>query len=399
MNSSILNSDVQEFITNNLNTELSKIILKGTHFNGVSTKEIIEQIEAKQKAKQKLPTWFSSQNIIYPNKLNIEQTSSEITAHYKSKLIKGDSIVDITGGFGVDCFYFSKYFKYVEHCEINKKLSKIVSHNYTQLQRKNIKTITANGIEYINSRNTDYDWIYIDPSRRHDSKGKVFFLKDCLPNIPVHIENLFKFTKNIIIKTSPLLDLTIGIRELQYVKEIHIIAVKNEVKELIWILEKGFKHDISIKTVNIHKLYTNHFNFKLNEESKSNSTLSLPLNYLYEPNAAILKSGAFNTITNQFSIHKLHRHTHLYTSEQQITFPGRTFKVISVIDYNKKAIKSLHLKHANITTRNFPESVQQLRKKFNIGDGGDTYIFFTTNHMGNKQVLVCKKLQPLALKK
>ena len=393
MNSNILNKDVQEFITNNLDTELSKLILKGTTFNAVSTKEIIEQIEAKKKSKTKLPTWFSCQNIYYPNKLNIEQTSSEISANYKSKLITGDSIIDITGGFGVDCFYFSKHFKSVTHCEVNKKLSQLVRHNYDQLECNHIKTITANGLEHIDSKKDYYDWIYIDPSRRHDSKGKVFFLKDCLPNIPLHLKNLFKYTKNIAIKTSPLLDFTIGIHELQCVKEIHVIAIKNEVKELIWILEADYKKGITVKTVNLNKHGENCFNFSLDEEAKSSSALSEPLDYLYEPNAAILKSGAFNTITTQFSIYKLHQHSHLYTSKKQIEFPGRSFVITHVIDYNKKAIKSLNLKQANITTRNFPETVKHIRKKFSIGDGGNTYLFFTTNHLNAKQVIICKKLE------
>ncbi len=395
MNSNILNKDVQEFIANNLNTELSKLILKGTAFNAVSTKEVIEQIEAKKKSKTKLPTWYTSQNIYYPNKLNIEQTSSEIAANYKSKLITGNSIIDITGGFGVDCFYFSKHFKSVSHCEINKKLSQIVRHNYNQLDCNHITTIATNGLEYIDSKKDCYDWIYIDPSRRHDSKGKVFFLKDCLPNIPLHLKTLFKYTKNIAIKTSPLLDFTVGIQELQCVKEIHVIAIKNEVKELIWILEADFKKKIAIKTVNLNTYGEDYFNFNLDEEAKSCSPLSEPLNYLHEPNAAILKSGAFHSITKQFNIYKLHQHSHLYTSIKPIQFPGRSFVITSVIDYNKRAIKSLNLKHANITTRNFPETVNRIRTKYSIGDGGDIYLFFTTNHLDAKQVIICKKAERL----
>ena len=190
MNSEILNTEIQAFIDQNLNKDMSKILLKGTSFSNVTTTEIVEQIEAKLKCKKKLPTWFSSEKIYYPNKLNIEQTSSEITANYKSNLIEGHSIIDLTGGFGVDCFYFSKRFETVTHCEINESLSNIVNHNYKKLQVDSIETLPTNGIDYLKENNTNFDWIYIDPSRRHDSKGKVFVLNDCLPNVPLHLDLL-----------------------------------------------------------------------------------------------------------------------------------------------------------------------------------------------------------------
>ncbi|TXE20405.1 class I SAM-dependent methyltransferase [Psychroserpens burtonensis] len=392
MNTDILNSEIQKFISNNINTEVSSILLKGTHFSKVTTKEIIEQIEAKVKCKKKLPTWFSSEKIYYPNKLNIEQTSSEITAEYKSKLFTGKSILDITGGFGVDCLYFSRHFKEVTYCDIDEELSAIVAYNYTQLQVKNIKTVNSSGIDYLLSKKDKYDWVYIDPSRRHKSKGKVFFLKECLPNVPLHLETLFKRTNNIAIKTSPLLDLSIGISELKHVKDIHIIAVKNEVKELIWILENDFKGEITVKTANIVNNSVEVFNFKLMNEATHHAILSHPLHFLYEPNAAILKSGAFNSVSKQLKISKIHQHSHLYTSNEHLIFPGRSFTIESIVDYSKKNIKSLKISQANITTRNFPETVQNLRKKYSIKDGGHTYLFFTTNLLGVKLVIICNKL-------
>lgn len=391
MNTEILNIEIQKFISDNLKTDISKILLKGTNFKNTDTKEIIEQIEAKNKCRKKLPTWFSSEKIYYPNKLNIEQTSSEVTASYKSQLFFGHSIIDITGGFGVDCFYFSKHFESITHCEINLELSTIVRYNYEQLHVKSIKTINSNGIDYIVSTKNNYDWIYIDPSRRHEIKGKVFFLKDCLPNIPLQIYNLFKYANNIAVKTSPLLDLSIGINELKQVKDIHIIAVKNEVRELLWILEKEYKGEITVKTANIIDSNTEVFSFSLKDESTSNVNYSNPTKYLYEPNAAILKSGAFNSISEQLSISKLHQHSHLYTSNELLEFPGRSFEILTIIDYNKKNLKSLSISQANITIRNFPETVIQIRKKHRIKDGGNTYMFFTTNYLNKKIVIVCSK--------
>lgn len=392
MNKLILNIDIQEFVNNNLNSNTASLLLKGVHFNSVDSKDIIEQIEAKKRSQKKLPTWFNTKNIFYPNKLNIEQTSSETTAEYKSSLISGNSIIDLTGGFGVDCYYFSKQFKTIEHCEIDQNLSKIVKHNYKQLDINNIKTVNTDGLVYLKDSNKIFDWVYIDPSRRHDSKGKVFFLKDCLPNVPEHLELLFQNTKNILIKTSPLLDLSVGISELKHVKTIHIVAVNNEVKELLWVLNKDSESGINIKTINLKKENNEVFNFSLENEKQSQPNYSKPLTYLYEPNSAILKSGAFNSISKKLDVFKLHQHSHLYTNNSIIEFPGRCFKINNVVPYNKKELKKLCIKKANITTRNFPETVQQIRDKFSIKDGGDTYVFFTTNRLNEKIVLIAQKI-------
>ena len=391
MNKAILNTDIQNFIKLNANSIISDLLLKGTSFPDVDTKTIIEQIEAKKRSEIKLSTWFNTKNIYYPNKLNIEQSSSEITAKYKSELLEGNSIMDLTGGFGVDCFYFSKLFKTVTHCEIDEKLSEIVKHNFNQLKVDNIKTIKTDGIAYLKNSTQTYDWIYIDPSRRHDSKGKVFFLNDCLPNVPEHLDVLFKHSKNIMIKTSPLLDLSVGIRELKHVKTIHVVAVNNEVKELLWVLEDGFSDAISIETVNIKKDTNDFFKFNLEAEKQTEPNFSLPLTYLYQPNAAILKAGAFNEISKQLVLNKLHKHSHLYTSKELIDFPGRVFKIEDIVPYNKKALKNLAITKANVTIRNFPETVQQIRKKFNIKDGGSDYLFFTTDLNNQKIILITNK--------
>lgn len=392
MNKHILNNDIQYFINNNLFSDVNSILLKQTSFENVSTKELVEQIESKNKCKTKLPTWFNQANIYYPNKLNIEQTSSEITAEFKSKLLTGNRIIDLTGGFGVDCFYFSKHFKEVIHCELNESLSEIVQHNFEIFNLKNIQCFPTDGLEYLNSQSMQFDWIYIDPSRRHDSKGKVFMLSDCSPNVPENLELLWKHSKNILVKTSPLLDISIGLKELQHVKTIHIVAVNNEVKELLWILEHNYSEALEIETINIKSESSEKFKFNLENETIVEAIYSEPLTYLYEPNAAVMKSGGFNSIAKQFKIHKLHKHSHLYTSDLLIGFPGRAFKIKTIIPYNKKALKALNIHKANITTRNFPDSVETIRKKSNIKDGGNDYLFFTTNLRNEKLCLVCKKV-------
>ena len=391
MNTAILQPKVQHFIVDHLKSDITKLILKGSPFDDISIQELANQIIAKQKSEQKLKTWFSTENIYYPPKISIEQTSSEITANYKSTLLIGASIIDITGGFGVDCFFFSRQFKDVIHCEINEDLPTIVKHNYQQLNIKNIETVSGNGIEFLKNSNTTFDCIYIDPSRRNDTKGKVFLLKDCLPNVPENIDFLFTKTTQILLKNSPILDISSAISELKFVKEIHVVAIKNEVKEVLFLLEKNYESDIQIKTINIQKEDTQRFNFKLKEAVTS--IYSEPLSYLYEPNAAILKSGGFHQISKQLNLFKLHQHSHLYTSEQLIDFPGRSFKIRNVINYDKKRLKKLLTeKKANITTRNFPKTVAQIRKETGIKDGGTSYIFFTTDNKNELKSIICSKI-------
>ena len=392
MNKNILNTGVQDFISENLNTDMMSVLLKKPLFTGVTQKELVEQLEAKKKCQDKLPTWFKTPKIYYPNKLNIEQTSSEITAQYKANLIDGNSLIDLTGGYGVDDYFFSQKFSEIYHCELDENLSKIADYNYEILGVKNIKCIAENGLDFLHKTKHIFDWIYIDPSRRNDSKEKVFFLSDCLPNVPENLDLLFYKSCNILIKTSPLLDFTIGINELKFVKEIHVVAVQNDVKELLWILEKGYLGNCNIKTINSTKTETEVFNFSLSEEKEMISELSEPLSYLYEPNSAILKSGAFKIVGNKFKLKKLHEHSHLYTAKELIDFPGRSFKIEQVLPYQKKEIQKLGLTKANITTRNFPDSVANIRKKHKIKDGGDSYLFFTKNAEDKYVVLICSKV-------
>ena len=390
MNLNILQAPVQKFISANLKSDITKLILKGSPFKAISIQELATQIVAKKKSEHKLNSWFQTENIYYPEKINIEQTSSETTANYKSKLVKGASIIDITGGFGVECFYFYKHFKTVIHFEIHAALATIASHNYKQLNTKNITTFSGDGIDFLKNTKDNFDCIYIDPSRRDDTKGKVFLLKDCVPNVPENIDLLFSKTNQILLKTSPILDITSAIQELKFVKEVHVVALNNEVKELLFLLEKGYADPIQIKTVNMGKKETQTFHFNYKKETYSG--YSEPGAYLYEPNSAILKSGGFHQVTAQYNVDKLHQNSHLYTSDIRINFPGRTFKIEQVLSYDKKQLKKLLPKNkANITTRNFPKTVAQIRKETKITEGGNVFIFFTTNFKNELIVLLCSK--------
>ena len=266
MNTAILHTKVQQFITENLKTDITKLILKGSPFSDVSIQELANQIVSKQKSEYKLASWFITAQIYYPSKITIEQTSSEHTASYKSNLVSGASIIDITGGFGIDCFYFSKQFKAVTHCEINTELSTIVAHNFKQLKINNITTFSGDALDFLRSTKEKFDFIYIDPSRRDAVKGKVFLLQDCVPNVPENIDFVFSKTNQILIKTSPILDITSAINELKFIKEVHVVAVHNEVKELLFLLDKKHSKAIEIKTINIGKNQIKTFDFKYKED-------------------------------------------------------------------------------------------------------------------------------------
>ena len=386
-----MHPDIQEFIIQNTGADLTKLALQKNPFPEADWILILNQIEARSKAKDKLPTWFSAANIIYPSKISVEQTSSEKTAAYKADLISGETLVDLTGGFGVDDYYFSKKFKAVTHCEINEDLSEIVKHNFNHLEIKNCIFYAGDSIHLLEKSNQKYDWIYIDPSRRNDAKGKVFMLKDCLPNVPELLDFYFEKADSILIKTAPLLDISAGLSELKNVKNIHVIALENEVKELLFEIHKNYSSEIKLKTANILKETTETFEFVLGEISFP--IYDFPQKYLYEPNSAIMKSGGFDEVSAVFQINKLHKHSHLYSSENLIDFPGRRFEIQKVIPYNKNEMKNeLANQQANITTRNFPETVENIRKKWKIKNGGNLYCFFTTDVKDNKIVLICSKI-------
>ncbi|MEL6810548.1 MAG: class I SAM-dependent methyltransferase [Bacteroidota bacterium] len=390
MNKALLLPEVQKFIRS-FQGDISALAFKGSPFPGITVQELIQQVEGFQRMKRKLPSWCETEGIYFPPKMNLEQTSSEMTARYKASLISGGVMADITGGLGVDSFYFAENFDRVDHFEVNSELSHIAKHNFKVFQRDHVQCYNEDGLAALVENR--YDFIYVDPARRHEAKGKVFFLKDCKPDVITYLEKLRTSCTTLLIKTSPMLDISVGMNELEGVFEIHIVAVDNEVKELLWFIHNKSESMPLIKTINFQKGKRQTFDFEYGGVSQA--TYSLPSNYLYEPNAAILKSGGFSQISENLNVDKLHLHSHLYTSKAIIDFPGRTFRITEVLPYRKQEMKKNLLgAKANITTRNFPEGVRGLRKKWKIADGGDQYLFFTTNKNDDKVVLVCEKLNP-----
>jgi 16S rRNA G966 N2-methylase RsmD len=359
-------------------------------------KKIRHQVLSRKKIKNKLPTLFNCNEIIYPSSLSLEQSSSEITANYKAKLVKGKTFIDLTAGMGIDSLFFAKKFKKGILIERNKELAEIDLHNFFVLNQTNVKiAVGIDSIDFINQFNKQVDLIYMDPARRNEQGNKVVSLTEYEPNVVSILDKLFSITTNILIKTSPLLDISKAIAELKFVKQVHVISVENECKELVFHLEKDFENEIKISTINFNKKENQVFEYFLKAEKESNSEYSEPLNYLYEPNASIMKAGAFKTIGQQLGLKKLHQHSHLYTAENLVdNFPGRVFKINAVSKFDKNEIaKIIPEMKANIAVRNFPISTNEVKKKLGIKDGGEVYLFVTTNIKNEKIVIFNKKAE------
>ncbi|MFB5946537.1 class I SAM-dependent methyltransferase [Albibacterium profundi] len=391
-NPDIITPEVQEFILRNENASPSSIALKQSPFSGVSGSELAQQIESRRKAKKKLPTWFQAKGIYYPKALSIEQSSSEITANFKQQLIKtGTSLIDLTGGFGVDTHYMSLSAKQVLHCELDPLLSEIAKHNARILKRPNIDFNQGNGIDIVLSRpKGSFDTIYVDPARRVNTK-KVFLLQDCEPNILDHHSSLLERAKQVIVKSSPLLDISQTLTQLTSIQEIYILSIKNECKELLIVLQETpvQRPRITVKLLNRHEVS---FSFYPDEEQRARPIFGEPETYLYDPDAALLKAGCFKLISSYYQIKKLHTNTHLYTSKELIDdFAGRVCRIKKVSDY-KDFKKEKNHKPASIVSKNFPIKAEALRKKHNIEESSDHFLYFCKDVNEKLQVVSAERL-------
>jgi 16S rRNA G966 N2-methylase RsmD len=371
-------------------------MLNSGKYSEIDINLAIRQITGIQKMKNKVPDFLKVENILYPTKLSLEQSSSQDTAIYKSKLFQGETFIDLTGGFGIDFYFISKGFNKNIYIEKSEELCQLAGHNFKLLKINQFKIIHDNSVNIFDQ--LDYaDLIYADPHRRNDSGKKTVFIEDCEPNIAEIIDKLILKADKLMIKLSPMLDINLAIRDLKYVNEVHVISVENDCKEILFILcRKPGIDDILIKTVNFIKSSEQHFSFNLKTESESIPVYASDIEaYIYEPNVAVLKSGAFKSISASFNLKKLHPNTHLYTSNELIRdFPGRIFKTIQFFENNKSSLKELKNKYsqANITFRNYPLTVSDFRSKTGIKDGGRFYIFGCQIYNGKYILIVCEKV-------
>jgi THUMP domain-like len=382
------------FIKNHINDNVEKLLLNGAKSKEKNIKKIAEQIAARQKIKEKHPNWFNNLDLILPKSISLEQSSSEFTANYKANLIAGELFLDLTGGMGIDFFAMCENFKKAIYLEQNNELTKIAAHNSAQLGYTNCIFENINSLQFLQNFTGKASWIYVDPARRDANGGKVFSLADCEPDIITAKSLLFDKSENILIKCSPILDISLAIQQLENVAKVYILCVENEVKELVFELNQVDKSSTEIEIVNKKGTKLSKFKFDFSQEKALEYQLGPIQKYLYEPNAGIMKSGAFKSISKRFDLNKLHINTHLYTSDSLIdNFPGRIFEVIDSLKVDKKAIyNKLNNGKANLSIRNFPGSVAELKKKLGIIDGGNEYLFACTNYLNEKMVLQTKKI-------
>lgn len=379
INHTITTPEFQEFLLSIEKQDIRTIGLKKSPFPTVSASEIAQQLKGLQVAKHKFPTFYQTKGIYFPPSINLEQASSEATAQYKSSLVNGRKLIDLTAGLGIDSIAFSQSFDEVIHVEQNPELSEIVQHNVNTLGR-NIKCFNGTFEEYFNQNPDEkYDVIYLDPARRNDA-GRKFILEDLEPNILEYIPIFFEKSNQIIVKLSPLLDLSLTIQQIPSIKEIHLVALKNEVKDFLILLEKDFTTtNPKIVCVNLES-NQDIFSYNFEEESQTIAAFSSVKKYIYEPNVSILKAGAFKKIGATYGVYKLHQNTHLYTSDQFIeNFPGRIFEVN---DHIKNPKKEIAKSKANLLVKNYPENIDLIKKKFKINDGGETTLIFTQSIEG-----------------
>lgn len=374
MNPTILTKEFQDYLKTIEHEDIKSIGLKKSLFDEISSAEIAQQLKGIQVSKHKFPTLYSTGNIYFPPSINLEQASSEATAMYKSTLIKGKNLIDLTAGFGIDTMAFAKSFEKVYHIEQNPELSEIVKHN-ANILAPNLETYTGTFQSFFEENPTlKFDVIYLDPARRNSS-GRKFILEDLEPNILEWIPTFFKKSEKIMIKLSPLLDITSTLQQIDSISEIHIVALKNEVKDFLIILDKNSStKNPLIKAINLESNQTV-FSFNFENEYNANASFSSVQKYIYEPNVAILKTGAFKLLSEKLELFKLHQNTHLYTSNEYIeNFPGKIYLIEQQINHPKKEILK---SKANLLVKNYNQPIDIIKKKFKITDGGETTLIFT----------------------
>ena len=334
------------------------------HLSDEEWRWMLQQVEGRQRTCDKLPTFAEIDDWWYPVRLSCEQCSSEITARYKASLLPTTpfTLIDLTGGYGVDTFFMSERATQAHYVERNEELCRIASHNFG-LTRPQLQIHHADAICFLEQM-PSCDVIYLDPARRDQNGGKVFRLEDCEPNVVELLPTLTAKSKQLMVKLSPMLDITQALRSLPMSFDVHIVAVKNEVKEVLLVQTDG---EPTIHAVNLSPTTQQTFSFTQEEEKQtpliSYSSLTTPP-YLYEPNAAIIKAGAFKLVAQRYGLYKMAPNTHLYLSDQLIEdFPGRVWQILEINPKDMKQIPG-----ANILTRNYPLTPEQLRKKLKIKD-------------------------------
>lgn len=381
------------FIEQHAGEDVLKLALKLSGRKELDAGRVIRQIKGIQVVAGKVPSWSPvSGELLFPHLLSLEQCSSETTARYKADLISSLSflvshVADLTGGLGVDSWFFSRAVLRADYVEQQPALCEAARHNFSVLGGTNLGVHEADSVDYLSGM-SPVDLLYLDPARRTAGGGKVVGFSDCAPDVTVLREKLLEKARFVLIKASPMLDISMALKQLPETRSVHVVSVDNECKELLFLLSSFDTADVELVCINL----------KTNGSPERDAVLfkgipsfqkgchsfikdGIPLAFLYEPNASLMKAGAFDYVSSRYHVAKLHPNSHLFTSSERVPdFPGRTFQVIDTIPYQRKHLKKRwpDLTKANITARNFPDTVATIRKNLTISEGGDDYVFATT---------------------
>lgn len=383
------------FIAKHKEDDVRNLALRPGNVEGVDLPLALRQIEGRQIALRKLPSWAATEELLYPPHISMEQCSSEQTALYKASLVGGESFADLTGGFGVDFSFMCRGFKRAVYVERQELLCEVAAHNFSLMGLNHVEVKCGQASEFL-AEMPLVDCVYLDPARRDQYGRKVVSVADCEPDLTQLLPLLLAKSKKVLVKYSPMLDLSLALSALGNVVEVHVVATNNECKELLFLFDaEAQKGDLKIVCANLKREGDSLFSFTKSEESASACHLADAIGkYLYEPNVALMKGGAYKLLTQRYPVLKLDLNTHLYTSEELVPdFPGRIFDVEACFSMSKSELKH-HLsevKAANIAVRNFPQTVAQLRDRLKLKEGGDLFLFATTV-AGKKVIVKSRKL-------
>ena len=387
------------FIQAHLSDDPDRLLLSASRYPEIDMPFVVAQITARRQIKEKLPTWYQQEQLLFPAKIAAEQCSSEQTALYKQQLVtEEDTLCDLTGGLGIDSYYFSRRVKQVYYIERFPSYCEVARANMATLGAWNVAVLEGDSTQWLDQLPA-IDVFYVDPARRGEGNKRMFALSDCEPDLTQLLPRLLAKAPRVIAKLSPMADLRQTLALLPTTQAIHILSVKNECKELLFVIGREPRESaVPIYCVHLTKQAASDecFVCSLEAEQQAASHLATTLRrYLYEPNASVLKAGAFKQVACQFPVEKLQVSSHLYTSDHYLDrFPGRRFEVDEVIPFHSKSCKQLagQSLQANVTTRNFPLTVEALRKKCRIREGGDIYLFATTGPKEEKLLIRTHKV-------
>lgn len=404
----IINEPTWLYIVAHSEDDVARLALHPSKDPQVDMAVALQQIAGRQKAKEKLPEWYATEGVLYPKKVSMEQCSSSQTAEYKASLVEGDSFADFSGGFGVDTVALARKFDKGWYVEPQQELCELFQHN--------CKVLDINNVNIVNGTMEDnlatigpIDTIYLDPSRRDTHGRRVVSLADCTPNLPEWKSALLERCNILMVKLSPMIDIFQTLRDLPETFAVHVVAVEGECKEVVFLLSRDnfpvndiHRRDAinlvpTIVAVDIGKNAISRVETTLETERSTPPRIATELGaYLYEPNAAVMKAGIFNALSQQFQIAKLAKNTNLFTADElHEDFPGRVFRIEAVHEFHpRKTAKELsHLANASIAVRNFPLSAEELRKTLKIKNGNACYLFGCTLWDGKKIILQTQKKQ------